>query len=51
MAQTFDPDFLKSYFVQGLKPDLAKAEFWYNKAMQLGSAEAKQRLATLSAAQ
>lgn len=50
MAQTFDPEFLKTLFVRGLKPDVAKARQWYAKAKELGHSGAGQRLTALSSA-
>jgi hypothetical protein len=50
MAQTFDPEFLKTLFVKGLKPDVQKAREWYSKAKELGHAAAGRRLTGLSAA-
>jgi hypothetical protein len=47
LAQTYDPKALKAYFVIGLKPDLERARQWYNKAAELGSREAVQRLSAL----
>ena len=47
MAQTFDPQFLKHFVINGLKPNLDEARMWYQKATELGSSEAEARLATL----
>jgi TPR repeat protein len=49
MARTFDPAFLRRVPTAGLQPDLAKAQDWYRKAEQLGSAPAKTRLSELGA--
>lgn len=48
MAQTFDPAFLQTFFVIGLKPDLGKAKQWYTKAAELGSRDAAERLGVLA---
>jgi TPR repeat protein len=34
--------------VRGILPDIAKARSWYEKARELGSAEARGRLETLA---
>lgn len=43
LAQTFDPDFLKSTTIVGLNPDIEQARKWYQKAAEMGldSARAK----------
>ena len=50
MAQTYDPEVLRSFFMVGLKPDLEKARHWYTRAMELGAIEARDRLNVLSKA-
>jgi hypothetical protein len=45
MASTFDPVVMAKVQVRGLAPDLAQAKFWYEKARDLGSAEAAKQLA------
>lgn len=40
LAETYDPDFLTSHQIQGLKADPALARLWYEKAAKLGSSEA-----------
>jgi hypothetical protein len=47
MARTYDPEHLRSLNVIGLKSDIAKAKEWYKKAVELGSKDAVNRLATL----
>jgi hypothetical protein len=43
LAQTFDPDFLKSTAIVGMNPDIDQARKWYQKAAEMGldSARAK----------
>ena len=40
LAVTYDPVELKRLKVQGVKPDVALARKWYERARQLGAAEA-----------
>ncbi len=47
LAATYDPAELDRLGVQGLQPDLAAAAKWYERARQLGSTEATQRLQRL----
>ncbi len=47
LGQTYDPDFLKTIFVKGMKADIETAKKWYQKAAELGYADAKARLSTL----
>ena len=42
LAQTYDPDFLKTIPTAGLQPDMAAARHWYEWASALGSAPAWQ---------
>jgi TPR repeat protein len=49
LARTYDPEILSALAVRGLRPDIAEARVWYEKARDLGSAHAAQRLATLNA--
>jgi TPR repeat protein len=49
LAATYDPVELERLGVQGLKPDRAEAARWYEKARQMGAAEAEQRLRRLRA--
>ena len=44
LAQTYDPDFLKDLQTEGLLPDRAMAQRWYERAAALGSAPALNRL-------
>ncbi len=48
LAQSYDPEFLKTLPIAGLRPDVAKAREWYRKAAELGSKEAAVRLSALS---
>jgi len=48
LAATYDPAELASLKVQGIAPDLLEARRWYERALQLGAAEAEARLARLS---
>jgi TPR repeat protein len=47
MGQTYDPEFLKTMAVNGLRPDVEQAKSWYRKALELGSPEASGRLSAL----
>jgi hypothetical protein len=47
MASTYDPEYLGSLGVRGLKPDVAEARKWYEKAHSLGSPLAAKRLGAL----
>lgn len=47
LAQTYDPDVLGTSDVRNVVPEPAKARAWYQKAAQLGSADAQRRLAQL----
>jgi hypothetical protein len=48
LGMTFDPVFLGEQGVLGFASDVAQARSWYEKATQLGSAEASRRLARLA---
>jgi hypothetical protein len=48
LAGTYDPIVLEHLGERGLAPDVAAARFWYQKAQELGSKEAPQRLETLA---
>jgi hypothetical protein len=48
MGQTFDPEFLQNFVVEGLRPNLDQARKWYKRALDLGSPEAEARLSALS---
>jgi len=44
LAGTYDPQVLGSRDMRSVTPDPAAAKLWYQKAAQLGSADAKRRL-------
>ena len=44
LAQTYDPQVLGTRDVRNINADLATARKWYQKAAQLGSADAQRRL-------
>ena len=48
LAATFDPVELAHLNVQGVRPDRDEARRWYERARELGAAEADERLARLS---
>jgi hypothetical protein len=50
MGETYDPKVLSRLLLKGLEPDQKKARQWYEKAEQLGSGEARNRLKALAAA-
>lgn len=50
LADTYDPDFIAKIGAQGIRPDLAEARLWYERAKTLGSPAADERLAELGAA-
>ena len=47
LAQTYDPEVLGTKDVRQITPDIAMARTWYQRAAQLGSADAQRRLAQL----
>jgi TPR repeat protein len=47
LAQTYDPAVLGAQDTRSITPDPAAARIWYQKAAQLGSLDAKQRLAQM----
>lgn len=47
LAQTYDPVVLGTQDARNIVPDLALAKSWYQRAMQLGSAEAQRRLSQM----
>jgi hypothetical protein len=47
LAGTYDPQVLGSQDLRSVTPDEAAAKVWYQKAAQLGSADAKRRLGQL----
>ena len=48
LAATYDPSVLRELKVHGVSGDVALARAWYQKAVELGSAEAPRRLETLA---
>ena len=47
LAQTYDPAVLGTPDMRSITPDPAMARDWYQKAAQLGSVDARQRLAQM----
>jgi hypothetical protein len=47
LAATYDPGELARWRVQGVQPNLAEARKWYERALELGAPDAKERLARL----
>jgi TPR repeat protein len=47
LAQTYDPDVLGTQDARNIIPDPAAARTWYQRAAQLGSADAQRRLSQL----
>jgi TPR repeat protein len=47
LAQTYDPDVLGTQDARNIIPDPAAARAWYQRAAQLGSADAQRRLSQL----
>ena len=47
LAQTYDPPVLGSQDMRSITPDPAAARLWYQKAAQLGSADAQRRLSQI----
>lgn len=47
MAQTYDPEFLKTIPTAGLQPDLVQARKWYERAAAMGNASAALRFGEL----
>ena len=48
LGATYDPTVLARMRAVGIDSDMVKARFWYQKAMSLGSTEAKRRLELLA---
>jgi TPR repeat protein len=46
LGRTYDPDFLQTMHVAGLRPNPEVAYKWYMRAAALGNADAQSRLAT-----
>ncbi len=51
MAKTYDPEVLLGLGVVGMRPDPAEARRWYQRAAELGSEPAAQRLRSLASGQ
>ena len=47
LAQTYDPDVVGTQDIRNVTPDPATARAWYQRAAQLGSADAQRRLSQL----
>jgi TPR repeat protein len=47
LAQTYDPAGLGTQDARNIIPDIALARTWYQRAVQLGSAEAQRRLSQM----
>jgi TPR repeat protein len=47
LAQTYDPAVLGTQDARNIIPDIALARTWYQRAVQLGSAEAQRRLSQM----
>ena len=47
LAQTYDPAVLGTSDVRNITPEPDKAKSWYQRAVQLGSADAQRRLAQM----
>jgi hypothetical protein len=47
LAQTYDPDVVGAQDIRNITPDPAIARAWYQRAAQLGSADAQRRLSQL----
>ena len=48
LGTTYDPTVLARLQAVGVDPDVVKARFWYQKAVSLGSTDAKRRLDLLA---
>jgi len=48
LGATYDPIVLAKLGVVGIDADVVKARFWYQKAVSLGSSDAKRRLDLLA---
>jgi len=46
LGRTYDPDFLQTMHIAGLRPNPGAAYEWYMRAAALGNADAQSRLAT-----
>jgi hypothetical protein len=47
LGTTYDPTFIKEIGAQGIKPDMAEARVWYERAKELGSKDAHAKLLEL----
>jgi hypothetical protein len=50
LGTTYDPSFIKESGVQGIKGDVAEARAWYERARELGSQAAREKLEELEQA-
>jgi len=50
LGETYDQNFIDSIGAHGIKPDLAQAQTWYERARELGSEEANAKLGRIDAA-
>ncbi|MGC2410934.1 MAG: SH3 domain-containing protein [Methyloceanibacter sp.] len=48
LGGTYDPVFMEQIGAQGIKPDVAQARIWYERAKVLGSKDAEAQLAALN---
>jgi TPR repeat protein len=48
LGATYDPTVIEKIRVVGISADVEKAQFWYQKALSLGSSDAKRRLDLLA---
>jgi TPR repeat protein len=48
LGATYDPTVLAGLRAVGVEADVVKARFWYQKAVSLGSSDAKRRLDLLA---
>ena len=48
LGATFDPGIIRELGTMGIEPDIARARQWYEKAAELGSEVAVQRLTRLT---
>lgn len=48
LGATYDPTVIEKIGVVGISADVEKARFWYQKAWNLGSSDAKRRLDLLA---
>lgn len=48
LGTTYDPSFIRDSGAQGIKGDLAEARAWYERARELGSQTAQEKLQELT---